>query len=46
LVYKDAEAYNIMMHANAYNPLAWGNTTGLTLDDFKFYNSVINKIWD
>jgi hypothetical protein len=46
LVYKDAEAYNIMMHANAYNPLAWGNTTNLTLDDFKFYNSIMNKIWN
>ena len=46
LIYKDANAYNIMVHSEVYNPLAWGNTTNLTLDEFKFYNSVINKIWD
>jgi hypothetical protein len=46
LIYKDTNAYNIMVHSEVYNPLAWGNTTNLTLDDFKFYNSVINKIWD
>jgi len=46
IVEKDAEAYNIMIHSECYNPLAWGNTTGLTLDDFKFYNYIMNKIWD
>ena len=46
IVEKDCEAYNIMIHSECYNPLAWGNTTGLSLDDFKFYNSIMQKIWN
>ena len=41
-----AEAKWIVKHSECYNPLAWGINIPCELEELKYYNEVLKKIWD
>jgi hypothetical protein len=41
-----AEANWIVNHAETYNPLAWGINIPCDLEELRYYNSILNEIWD
>lgn len=43
--YKALGRNDIISISEVYNPLAWGDTEGLSLEEFKYYNSIIWEIW-
>jgi len=49
IVVNDAEleeARWILNHSETYNPLAWGTNVPCDLEELKYYNEILKKIWD
>jgi hypothetical protein len=44
---KEIEEINwIVTHSECYNPLAWGTNIPIDIEELKFYNSILQEIWN